>query len=76
MRIVIENDEITITTGDDDFPVDRLNSIDWSCRLAAIEAMASAARLLNDEIQKSVEFYRTGKHENQRSSIETGFGFD
>lgn len=70
MKIVITDKEIRITTNKKDMPVDRANMIDWSCRLASIEAMAWGVKKLGDELQKSTEFYRTGKHENQTSSID------
>jgi hypothetical protein len=70
MKVVITEKEIRITTKSGDMPVDQSNKVDWSCRLAAIEAMAWAAQKLSEELQKSVEFYRTGKHENQISSID------
>jgi hypothetical protein len=70
MKVVITEKGIKITTNKKDMPLDRENHIDWSCRLASIEAMAWAAKELSTEMQKSIEFYRTGKHENQRSSID------
>lgn len=70
MKIVITDKAIRITTNKNDMPIDYENKIDWSCRLAAIEAMAWGVKKLGDELQKSIEFYRTGKHENQTSSID------
>jgi hypothetical protein len=69
MRVEITEEYIRIETNDGDMPIDHDKCIDWSCRLASIEAMAWAIRKLSDEMQKSVEFYRTGKHDNQISSI-------
>lgn len=70
MKITITEERIKIETNDGDMPVDYENKIDWSCRLASIEALAWGVSQLSDEIQKTVEFYRTGKHENQKSSID------
>jgi Tfp pilus assembly PilM family ATPase len=70
MKVVITEKGIKITTNRKDMPIDRENHIDWSCRLASNEAMAWAIKELSSEIQKSIEFYRTGKHENQMASID------
>jgi hypothetical protein len=70
MKVIVTKDGIRITTNKGDMPVDPVNKIDWSCRMASIEAMAWAAQMLNEEIQKSMEFYRTGKHDNDKASID------
>lgn len=70
MKVVITENEIKITTLKKDMPIDHENCIDWSCRLAALEAMAWAVQKLSAEMQKSVEFYRTGKCDDQISSID------
>lgn len=70
MKVVITEERIRITTTRNDMPVDHANMIDWSCRLAALEAMAWAVQKLGDEMQRTVEFYRTGKHENNNTSID------
>ena len=70
MKVIVTETHIRIETKRQDFPVDDENKIEWSCRLASIEAMAWAVQKLGAELQKSVEFYRTGKHENQASSID------
>lgn len=59
MKVIITDASIEVQ--DADFEVDHENKIDWSCRLAALEACAWAAKRLAEEMEKSISFYRTGK---------------
>ena len=70
MKIIITEDKIKITTSSKDMPIDRDNMIDWSCRMAAIEAMAWGVSQLSNEMQKAVSFYRTGNSDDQKSIID------
>lgn len=70
MKITITKDRIKIETDENDMPIDHENKIDWSCRLASIEAMAWGCQQLAESVQKSIEFYRTGKHEKDKVSID------
>ena len=58
MKVIITDSRIDVL--DADFEVDHENKIDWSCRLAALEACAWAAKRLGEEMEKSIAFYRTG----------------
>ena len=59
MRVIIEEDRIMCEGVD--LPVDHSKGIDWSCRLASHEACAWAIKRLGAEMEKSVQFYRTGE---------------
>ena len=56
MKVTITENEITV----EDLSGDVLPAGLWSCRLAALEACAWASKRLGEEMEKSVQFYRTG----------------
>jgi len=57
MRVVITETEILV----EDAPGElEPGGVEFSCRLSALEACAWASKRLGEEMERSVQFYRTG----------------
>lgn len=64
MKVVITKEWIEVTCGDDELNAHggpERTGVDWTCRLASHEAVAWAMKRLGEELEKSVQFYRTGE---------------